>query len=138
METVDVYTLYNKVSYNFNKDKKSLSVRWEVFDIEVNDLMLKEIGVLYDKNTFTNLLFIDEFRQHLQLDERETIRIHISYTLPELFRGEITIKVLEDAYQQHFTFLELNGDGYLYLMEFQGNCIANVDATEFTYHKIDC
>ena len=135
---MDIYTLYENVSYEFDEGKKSLFVRWDDFNVEVNDLIIKEMDYMYDKNTFTNLSFIDEFKEHIHWEEGQTIHINISYSLTQIFRGEITIKILEDAYHEHYTFLEVNGDGYLYLREFQGNCIANTCETEFTTHKINC
>jgi hypothetical protein len=134
----EVYTLYENVTRNFDEGKKILMMRWDVSDETVNNLMFQELGACYDKNTFTNLSIITEFKEHIQWKQGDTIQLNISSTLTDMFRGETHIEIIENAYQELYTFLEINGDGYLYLKEFCGDCICHRCETEFTSHKINC
>ena len=133
------YSLYENVTSEFDEGKKILRMHWNVSDETVNNLMIKELGVLYDKNTFTNLSIINEFREHIQWKQGETIQLNISTTITGMFAGETYIEIIENAYEEQYTFLEMNGDGYLYLREFNGDCICNHNCeTDFTSHKINC
>jgi hypothetical protein len=133
------YSLYENVTSEFDEGKKILRMHWNVSDETVNNLMIKELGVLYDKNTFTNLSIINEFREHIQWKQGDTIQLNISTTITGMFTGETYIEIIENAYEEQYTFLEMNGDGYLYLREFNGDCICHRNCeTDFTSHKINC
>jgi hypothetical protein len=134
----EIYNLYENVTREFDEGKKVLMMRWDVSDDMVNNLMFQELGVCYDKNTFTNLSIITEFREHIHWKQGDKIQLNISSTLTNMFRGETHIEIIENAYQELYTFLEIDCDGYLYLKEFNGDCIYHKCETEFTSHKINC
>lgn len=136
---MDIYTLYENVSYEFNEGKKSLLMSWDKSNKELNELMYKELGMVFENpNIFINLTFIDEIKHHIQWKEGETIHLKISSNSSSIFRGKATIQILENAYQEERTFLELNSDGYVYIRKFCGNCISHIHETEFISLKINC
>jgi hypothetical protein len=134
----DIYSLYENVTSDFDEGKKILKMHWDVSNESVNNLMFKELGVMYDKDTYTSLSIINEFKDLVQWKNGETTHLNISATLNGMFIGESYIEIIENAYQEQFTFLEIDGDGYLYIIEFNGNCIYHTCREEFTRHKINC
>jgi hypothetical protein len=134
----DIYALYENVTCEFDEGKKILRMHWDVSDETVNNLMFNELGVMYDKDTITNLSIINEFKEHIQWKQGETIHFNISATLNGMFTGDSYIEIIENAYEEQYTFLEINGDGYLYLREFNGDCIYHKCESEFLSHKINC
>lgn len=135
----DIYNIYENVSYEFNEAKKSLYVRWDKDNVPLHELLCNEVNAMTDKNVFTNLNFVDELKEHIQWEEGQTIHFTLSFSrFGARIKSKKTIKITEDAYNEEYTFLELNGDGYLYLREFVGQCIFHKDADDFTSHKINC
>lgn len=135
----DIYNIYENVSYEFNEAKKSLYVRWDKDNVPLHELLCNEVTAMTDKNVFTNLNFVDELKEHIQWEEGQTIHFTLSFSrFGARIKSKKTIKITEDAYNEEYTFLELNGDGYLYLREFVGQCIFHKDADDFTSHKINC
>jgi len=135
----DIYNIYENVSYEFKDSKKSLYVRWDKDNVPLHELICNEVNAMTDKTVFTNLNFVDKLKEYIQWEEGQTIHFTLSFAcFGARIKSEKTIKILEDAYQEEYTFLELNGDGYLYLREFVGQCIFHKDADDFTSHKINC
>jgi hypothetical protein len=135
----DIYNIYDFVSYEFKEDIQSLYVRWDKENGPLHELLCDEVNVMNDKSVFTNLTFVDELKQHIQWKEGHTIHFTVSFARFGFRpKAETTIKIIENAYEDEYTFLELNGDGYLYLIEFRGNCIIHKDIQDFTRHKINC
>lgn len=135
----DIYNIYENVSYEFKDSKKSLYVRWDKDNVPLHELLCNEVNTMTDKTIFTNLTFVDELKEHIQWEEGQTIHFTLSFSrFGARIKSEQTIKITEDAYNEEYTFLELNGDGYLYLREFVGQCIFHKDADDFTSHKINC
>jgi hypothetical protein len=135
----DIYSIYDSVSYEFKETKKSLYVRWNKENVPLHELLCDEVNAMSDKTIFTNLTFVDELKEHIHWEEGQTIHFTLSFArFGGRTKAEITIKIIEDAYNEAYTFLELNGDGYLYLREFVGQCIFHKDADDFTSHKINC
>ena len=135
----NIYSIYNSVSYEFKEAKKSLYVRWDKENVPLHDLLCDEVNAMSDKTIFTNLTFVDELKEHIHWEEGQTIHFTLSIArFGDRIKAETTIKIVEDAYNEEYTFLELNGDGYLYLREFVGQCIFHKDIDDFTSHKINC
>ena len=135
----NIYSIYNSVSYEFKEAKKSLYVRWDKENVPLHDLLCDEVNAMSDKTIFTNLTFVDELKEHIHWEEGQTIHFTLSFArFGGRTKAETTIKIVEDAYNEEYTFLELNGDGYLYLREFVGQCIFHKDIDDFTSHKINC
>lgn len=137
----DIYNIYENVSYEFNEAKKSLYVCWDKDNVPLHELLCDEVIAMTDKTVFTNLTFVDELKEHIQWEEGQTIHFTLSFACfgsRSRIRANATIKITDDAYNEEYTFLELNGDGYLYLREFVGQCIFHKDADDFTSHKINC
>ena len=135
----DIYSIYESVSYEFKEAKKSLYVRWDKENVPLHELLCDEVNAMSDKTIFTNLTFVDELKEHIHWEEGQTIHFTLSFARFGLRRkAETTVKISENAYEDEYTFLELNGDGYLYLNEFKGHCIIHKCVEEFTRHKINC
>jgi len=135
----DIYSIYESVSYEFKEAKKSLYVRWNKENVPLHELLCDEVNAMSDKTIFTNLTFVDKLKEHIHWEEGQTIHFTLSFArFGGRTKAEITIKIIEDAYNEAYTFLELNGDGYLYLREFVGQCIYHKDIEDFTSHKINC
>jgi hypothetical protein len=135
----DIYDIYNSVSYEFKEAKKSLYVRWDKENVPLHELLCDDVNAMSDKTIFTNLTFVDELKEHIHWEEGQTIHFTLSFArFGGRTKAETTIKIVEDAYNEEYTFLELNGDGYLYLREFVGQCIFHKDMEDFTSHKINC
>ena len=136
----NVYNIYENVSFEFNEGEKSLYIQWDKNNVPLHELLSVEVNAMTDKSLFTNLSFVDEIKDCISWEEGQTIHFTLSYARlgGKIRRGEKTIKITENAYQDEYTFLELNGDGYLYLREFVGQCIFHKDADDFTSHKINC
>ena len=135
----DIYSIYETVSYEFKEAKKSLYVRWNKENVPLHELLCDEVNAMSDKTIFTNLTFVDELKEHIHWEEGQTIHFTLSFArFGGRTKAETTIKIIEDAYNEAYTFLELNGDGYLYLREFVGQCIFHKDMEDFTSHKINC
>jgi hypothetical protein len=135
----DIYSIYNSVSYEFKEAKKSLYVRWDKENVPLHELLCDDVNAMSDKTIFTNLTFVDELKEHIHWEEGQTIHFTLSFArFGGRTKAETTIKIVEDAYNEEYTFLELNGDGYLYLREFVGQCIFHKDMEDFTSHKINC
>jgi hypothetical protein len=135
----NVYTIYENVSYTFDEGKKRLYMSWDKSNLVLNELMFNELILSSDrKDIYTNLTFIDELKDSIKWKEGETIHFEIHFTRYCSSNGRVYIQILEDAYQDAHTFLELNGDGYVYIREFQGNCICYKDETEFASVKVNC
>jgi hypothetical protein len=135
----DIYSIYDSVSYEFNEAKKSLYVRWNKENVPLHELLCDEVNAMSDKTIFTNLTFVDKLKEHIHWEEGQTIHFTLSFArFGGRTKAETTIKIIEDAYNEAYTFLELNGDGYLYLREFVGQCIFHKDMEDFTSHKINC
>jgi hypothetical protein len=135
----DIYSIYETVSYEFNEDKQSLYVRWDKGNDQLHELLCHEVNAMTDNTVFTNLSFVDELKEHIHWEECQTIHFTVSFARFGIRgRAEKTIKISESAYEDEYTFLELNEDGYLYLIEFRGNCIIHKVVEDFTRHKINC
>ena len=135
----DIYSIYKSVSYEFKEAKKSLYVRWDKENVPLHELLCDEVNAMSDKTIFTNLTFVDKLKEHIHWEEGQTIHFTLSFArFGGRTKAETTIKIIEDAYNEAYTFLELNGDGYLYLREFVGQCIFMKGMEDFTSHKINC
>jgi hypothetical protein len=129
----NIYNLYENVTYRFDEGKQSFTLSWDKSNNELNELMDNELSMVYGgENIFTNSSFVNVIKEQLNWIEGQTIHFNICNGL------RVTIKILDNAYQDEYTFLELNGDGYLYIKEFRGNCHVCKDATEFITYKKNC
>ena len=136
----NIYNIYENVSFEFNEAEKSLYIRWDKNNVPLHELLSDEVNAMTDKSLFTNLSFVDKIKECISWEEGQTIHFTLSCARfgGRIRRGEKIIKIAENAYQDEYTFLELNGDGYLYLREFTGSCIFHKDADDFTSHKLNC
>ena len=136
----DIYGIYDNVSYEFNEAEKSLFIRWDRDNSPLHDLLCDEVIAITDKTVFTNLTFVDKVKECILWEEGQTIHFTLSFARfgGRNRKSETTIKISENAYQDEYTFLELNGNGYLYLREFAGDCIFHKDEDDFTSHKLNC
>jgi hypothetical protein len=131
---IDIYNLYENVSYKFDEDKRKFTVSWDKSNKDLCDLMENEVNMIYDQeDIFTNSSFIEFIKESVRWEEGQTI--HFNIICNSL---RVTINILDNVYQDNYTFLELNGDGYLYIREFRGNCPFCRDETEYVSRKKKC
>ena len=129
----DIYNLYENIAYKFNEGKQKMTLSWDKSNEEINELMNNEILLLYgQEDIFTNSSFVDIIKECVQWNEGQIIHFNIHVGV------RVTIQILLNGYQEEYTFLEINGDGYLYIKEFRGNCNVCKDDTEFTTRKKNC
>lgn len=136
MAQVDIYNVYDFVTHEFDEAKGKLTLRWDRNNSIVNELMLRESVNLYDRTSFVNLLYVDYIKEHINWKEGEPIYYKTSFN--PMMRSKMTIQLVSNAFEEEFTFIELDSYGYLYLREFRGTCVSNKSPTEFDSHKLNC
>lgn len=136
MTQVDIYNFYEFVTQEFDETKGRLVLRWDRNNTELRDLMINEEIHLYDKSAFINLSYVDYIKEHTNWEEGQTIYYK---TISNYFiRSKLVFEVITNPFEDEYTFVEINSDGYLYLREFRGTCMSNKSESQFASHKINC
>ena len=136
MTQVDIYNFYEFVTQEFDEISGKLTLKWDRNNTTLHELMLSESNNLYDRTTFVNLSYVDYIKEHINWKEGDPIYYKVSVN--PMMRSKMTIQLIPNAFEEEYTFIELDSYGYLYLREFRGTCMSNKSPTEFDSHKIDC
>ena len=111
---VDIYNLYEHVTYDYDDINKCLRISWDDRNTQINTLILNEKFFFNDIDHLTSHYWVEEIKRVSDWCIGETLYINVlKYILNE--KGQMKIFWSKNGGNLHRRYEQISEDGYLYV-----------------------
>ena len=114
---VTIYNVYDFVNYSFNQENGVLVVMWDVFNKDVENVMVFE-KIPYDSTRKYSALWVDELKRRVGWNQGMEIQLATRYSYRNNTNGLFIITILKESYDGHI-YEFIDKDGYFRVRQYK-------------------